>query len=177
MNRLEKFFVNNTLWNFLTKKYIFEPFLNSIKENPKKILEIGCGIGATSKMIKERFPESEIVATDIDEEQIYKAEANGIQFMTADAKNLDFKNNKFDAVFAFFTFHHVKGYKKAIKECRRVLKKTGVLYIIEIGEYSPHRLPLLRGSEIFTKREFEKSLKGWKIESKGNEFLFKIKAR
>ena len=70
MQKTEKIFVNNPIFNYLHNKFLVERFLKNISDNPKSILEVGCGIGYTTKAISKKFPNSKITAMDYDKGQI-----------------------------------------------------------------------------------------------------------
>jgi len=114
---LERIWVNSSPWNLFTKTFLYWPFLKKIKEEPKKILEIGCGVGKTTSFIAKRFPEADIVAIDFDGQQIRKASRinkdHNTRFEQGDATQLVFGRNSFDAVFVFMAFHHIDDYKNA----------------------------------------------------------------
>ncbi|MDP1728675.1 MAG: class I SAM-dependent methyltransferase [archaeon] len=104
---------------------------SNLPKSRKKALEIGCGIGRLSKKLANKF--KEVYAIDISPKMI--AEANRriskVHFIEMDAEHLRFKNNSFDFIISRNTFHHVN-LKKAITESKRVLKKEGILVIIDI---------------------------------------------
>ena len=173
MRKIEKFFVNNMIFNCLHNKFLVSKFLKHIQEKPKNILEIGCGGGYTTKSIRKRFPNSKIAAIDYDKEQIKIANKlhrniENVKFMQGDATSLKFKNNTFDAVFEFNVLHHIKNYEKAIKEIKRVLKKNKKFYIMDVSKY--FFIPILRNffpaEAYFTKEELIKKLEKNKFEIK-----------
>lgn len=170
---MEKFFVNSPIFNYFHNKFLVSKFLKSIQDNPKNILEIGCGIGYTTKSIRERFPNAKITAIDYDNEQIKTAnmqhgKIKNVKFMQGDATKLKFKNNSFDAVFEFNVLHHIKNYEKAIKEINRLLNEKKGFYIMDISKY--FFIPILRNlfpaEAYFTKEEIIKKLKENKFEIK-----------
>lgn len=184
MSFLEKLFVNNYLWNKLNKFLLTKPFLKQVRNSPKNILEIGCGIGKTTKSLAEFFPKSKITAVDYDNDQIKIAKQSKIpkvSFEQGDATDLRFKSNSFDAVFAFLVFHHVENYKKALKECFRVLKNQGYLYVIDVGALSPHFFQsLFPAPKPFSKSEFAEQIikAGFVVEHlSGNNIIFRLIAK
>jgi len=186
MHRLEKIFVNNFIWNFFYTRIIVLRFLKNIEDNPKNILEIGCGMGYTTKALNQHFPNAKITAIDYDEEQIKQAnilhgKINNVKFMQGDATKLKFKNNTFDGVFEFGVLHHIKNYEKAIKEINRVLSKNKTFYIVDISKYV--FIPIFRNlfppESYFTREEMIKKLKEYKfkIKSHNGKRLFSIVAK
>ena len=140
MRRIEKFFVNSHIFNYFHNKFLVSKFLKSIQDNPKNILEIGCGIGYTTKSLGKKFPNAKITAIDYDKEQINLAnklhgKIKNVKFMQGDATKSKFKHKSFDAVFEFNTLHHIKNYEKAINEIKRALKKNKNFYIMDISKY------------------------------------------
>jgi ubiquinone/menaquinone biosynthesis C-methylase UbiE len=71
------------------------------------LLELGCGPGdPTTKTLAERF---NVTANDISESclSLAKKNAPSAQFILSDMTSLKFDANSFDAVVAYYAFHHV----------------------------------------------------------------------
>ena len=103
----------------------------------KKILDVGCGDGTYAFVLSKLG--ALVSGQDLDFTQIQTAnervygnsnELKG-QFICADAKNLMFASNSFDAVFSADFFEHIDLNTKrhVIKEIYRVLKPGGILVI------------------------------------------------
>ena len=56
---------------------------------------------------------------------------NRITFKEADAENLSFSNNKFDAITVGFGVRNFENLNKGLNEIYRVLSKDGILVILE----------------------------------------------
>lgn len=122
-NQISKLLMNNFLQSFKT-------LLNEIdKDEIKLISEIGVGEGSLLKKLIEIFPNAKYWATDLSNDEVKKAKnsLNGIKkvsFNVQNAENLhSFKKNQFDLVVCCEVLEHVKNYKKALKELKRISKK------------------------------------------------------
>ena len=186
MYKFEKRFVNSDFCIFIHKKLIFPSFFKFIDNDLKgKALEIGCGIGETTKLLAKKFNKLMITAIDYDKEQIRIANKNknlkNAKFFQRDATNLKLKNSSFDYVMETNTLHHIKDYIKVIKEVYRVLKKNGIFYLMDISKYLfiwPLRL-FFPPESYFSKKELIIQLEnnGFKVEKSNGNLLFFIAAR
>ncbi len=69
-----------------------------------------------------------------------KARAVGVEdrikFQYLNAESLDFPDDSFDAIFMYDTLQHIKNRERALNECLRVLRASGLICIIEWNEKS-----------------------------------------
>ncbi len=138
-----------------SRKY-FEVW-NHIEKNPDwNVLEIGCGTGLYSNLLRQDF--SQLIATDLNKGMLDELNKNypDIKTLQADATNLaGFKDEMFDLVFCMSVLHHIDEGKRlrALAELRRVLKPGGHLVVCE--PYWRHPLPLLfqfiQGEPVFSR--------------------------
>ena len=104
-----------------------------LKENNLgKTLELGCGTGLFTETL-QKISEN-VVATDFSEEMVSAAKQKrgslkNVEFMQANALDLDFGDENFDSVFMANLIHVIGNTEKVIRESSRVLKKNGVLII------------------------------------------------
>jgi ubiquinone/menaquinone biosynthesis C-methylase UbiE len=101
-----------------------------------KILEIGCGVGLTTRHIAKNY-KVEIVGIDISKKMIKKAKdrnkkIKSAKFLVADAQKLPFNDNTFDIVFTESVIAFVPNKLKAIKEFKRVTKPGGYIGLNEV---------------------------------------------
>jgi len=183
MSWLEKLLVNNPFFDFWRRRTA-KALLRRVRDTNGIVLEIGCGKGTTTMEIATRLPNAKIIATDFDEEQVALAKEHAskrIKVTQADASNLVFKNNTFNAVFVFLAYHHVEEWKKALKESFRVLKPHGDLYVEELSLKPFPRLKhwFLPTPGIFSKQEFLAELrkKGFKIINSEGGYKFWVHTR
>jgi ubiquinone/menaquinone biosynthesis C-methylase UbiE len=137
LNWAERLAVNNPL-RPLQQQLEIRWYKKNVELYPGSlILEIGCGRGAGSGLIKKEFRPRQIHAMDLDIDMIKKAETylspkgkEGIAFFVGDVCNLPYTDETMDAVFGFGVLHHITDWQGALKEIVRVLK-TGGIYCFE----------------------------------------------
>ncbi len=103
-----------------------------------RVLEIGCATGYTSCMIAEQFG-CQVTGIDLSEILIDKAKerANNrgltnARFQVANAMNLPFDDNTFDAVYAVALTGLLPQKEKAYKEFERVVKPDGMISTLDL---------------------------------------------
>ena len=171
LNKIEFALMNNPIRAFIQKKHEIRVLRRMTPiTNIGIALEIGCGNGYGTKLIKAYFCPSRIVAIDLDEKMIQlarrKNKDSSIQYHVMDASTLSFTDRTFDAIFDFGIIHHIPNWKDCISEMHRVLKVNGevILEEISIDTFStlPGRIwkPLLDHpyNEMFTTAEFLESI-------------------
>ncbi len=111
---------------------------DSIFSKGSFILEAGCGVGAQTKIIAPKNPESNFISIDLSEVSISEAkklmtslEIHNVEFRQADIYNLPFKDETYDSVIVCFVLEHLHNPIQALKELKRVLKKEGTMIAIE----------------------------------------------
>jgi len=111
---------------------------DSIFSKDSLVLEAGCGVGAQTKIIATKNPESNFISVDLSEESIREAkrilkslDINNVELKQADIYNLPFKDETFDSVIICFVLEHLHNPIQALYELKRVLKKGGTMVAIE----------------------------------------------
>ena len=101
-------------------------------------LEIGCGQGAVTRLLVERYG-GQVVASDYDPEQVALARerladlGERVEFRVVDARAIPFDDTLFDGVFSFYVLHHIPGgWRKVVVETARVLKPGGWFVFADI---------------------------------------------
>ncbi|MDG4595348.1 MAG: methyltransferase domain-containing protein [Candidatus Contendobacter sp.] len=106
----------------------------------RRILEIGCGVGAQISIVARKFPDLTIDGVDLVESQINRARtvlesliaSERVSLTIASAYELPFPSNYYDGVCIFCVLEHIDDPLAALKEARRVLKPAGVFYCTEV---------------------------------------------
>ncbi len=104
------------------------PYLKEYK-NPK-ILDLGCGEGQFCDILNLYKKDFEYLGVDISETQIKKLKRKGLKGIIHDvSKKIPFENHSFDIVIATEIIEHLFDPDAFLQECRRVLKKEGLMVL------------------------------------------------
>lgn len=106
----------------------------------KEIVEIGCGVGAQTALLLQRFPHTSIVGVDASADQLARARealaiplaAGRVQLLEGDARALPLADNRFDGAFLCWVLEHVREPRRVLEEARRVLRSGGRVYCTEV---------------------------------------------
>lgn len=106
---------------------------------PLKIADIGCGTGASTRVLAQSLPNAHVTAVDLMPEFIEvlatHAEQNGwrsrIQPRVASMDDLPFETQEFDVIWSEGAIYNL-GFERGITDWRRFLKPDGVLVVSEI---------------------------------------------
>jgi demethylmenaquinone methyltransferase/2-methoxy-6-polyprenyl-1,4-benzoquinol methylase len=105
-----------------------------------KVLDLACGTGDFSKLVRREAPETSVIAADLTETML---RLSGLpRAVCADAASLPFADGSFDAVFVGYGLRNFPGLRAAIEEVHRVLKPGGVL--VSLDFFLPSRRWLRR---------------------------------
>jgi len=114
---------------------------------PKNILDVATGTGDVAIEAQKQLQPERIVGIDISkdmlaigEQKMAKKKIDHIVSMqVADAENLPFEDNTFDAITASFGVRNFENLKAGLADMRRVLKPGGKMIIIEFSQ--PEKFP------------------------------------
>lgn len=97
----------------------------------KSILELGCGDGFQSKLLKNYF--NSIISTDLNEQRMnFDLINQGITLEVLDAELVgeNYSKESFDFIFSSNMVEHLPNYKKCLHGIKKVLKNDGIAIII-----------------------------------------------
>jgi ubiquinone/menaquinone biosynthesis C-methylase UbiE len=108
----------------------------------KKILDVGCGTGTMSLMVKQAYPSAQMVGLDGDPQILEiarsKAQKLGleIRFDQGMSFDLPYPNESFDVVLTSMMLHHLTRDDKltTAQEMYRILRPGGQLFGADFGE-------------------------------------------
>ena len=95
------------------------------------ILDVGCGTGVISSELKKHS--DIVIGTDISLQMLdfSKYKHGEVVYFQDDITHSKLLDNTFTIIVARNVFHHIGDMNKALKECMRLLKPGGKMYIIE----------------------------------------------
>ncbi len=107
-----------------------------------RVLDLGCGTGTLTVLIKQTHPKADVVGIDGDEAVLEIARSKALQAgvnITLDlgmAFQLPYPNNSFDRVLSSLVIHHLgtENKQRAMQEIYRVLRLGGELHVVDFGK-------------------------------------------
>jgi demethylmenaquinone methyltransferase/2-methoxy-6-polyprenyl-1,4-benzoquinol methylase len=101
---------------------------------PRDVLDLATGSGDLALAIRDRLPETKIVAADFSPDMLEVAREKGVaNTVVADALQLPFENAAFDAVTVAFGLRNMADWDRALKEMARVLRNGGHILILDFS--------------------------------------------
>ena len=102
--------------------------------DPINVLDIATGSGDLALEIQKKCPNAEVIGSDFCEPMLQQAEKRGLKkTVLADALNLPFSDNFFNAVTVGFGLRNMADWSVALNEMFRVLSSKGYLIILDFS--------------------------------------------
>ncbi|MBW4635158.1 MAG: class I SAM-dependent methyltransferase [Iphinoe sp. HA4291-MV1] len=128
-----------------------QALIDTIKVQPRRILDLGCGTGSTTLMLKQAFPQAEVIGLDLSPYMLvradHKAESAGldIHWRHGNVQKTDFPDASFDLVTASLLFHEIPTAVSVtiLQECFRLLLTGGQLVILDGNQKTLRQLDWL----------------------------------
>ncbi|MBW4650526.1 MAG: methyltransferase domain-containing protein [Kastovskya adunca ATA6-11-RM4] len=132
-----------------------QTLVDAVKGQPWRILDLGCGTGSTTLMLKQAFPQAEVVGMDLSPYMLfmadYKAKQAGLdlQWRHGKAEETGFPDASFDVVTASLLFHETPPAvsQSILREAFRLLVPGGQVLILDGSQKTLHQVSWL--TEIF----------------------------
>ena len=119
--------------------WVRESLVKAIQGVPRRILDLGCGTGTTTQMLKRRFPGAEVMGLDLSSQMLvmadHKARAAAVEvtFRHGNAMATGLPAAAFDVVCATLLFHETPPAvaKTILAEAFRLLTPGGQLLVLD----------------------------------------------
>lgn len=135
--------------------WIRQALIDAVNVKPRRILDLGCGTGSTTIMLKQAFPDAEVIGMDLSPYMLlrsfHKSESAGlnIEWQQGNAENTNFPDASFDLVTASLLFHETPSSttQAILHECFRLLVPGGQVLILDGNQKTLRQMEWL--SDIF----------------------------
>ncbi|MCC5868269.1 MAG: methyltransferase domain-containing protein [Gammaproteobacteria bacterium] len=139
----------NDIRGHTTAQHLFEVYPDL---EPKKILDLGCAIGASTVAVASYFPDAQTYGVDVGAAMLRYAHARAehlgqrVHYVQANAEHTDFPDESFDFVYSCVLLHETSkaAARKIFAECHRLLRPGGVVIHCEVP-------PSPEGRSVWTK--------------------------
>jgi len=125
-------------WAALIQRETAEKLINFTPDTaPTKILEIGCGTGFLTKLLVQKYPDSQITATDISGKMIEKCKSKlpFIHFEKTDGETYE-PTTKYDLIISNMTVQWFDNPVTGIDRLKEFLNPNGSLLFSTLGDKS-----------------------------------------
>lgn len=110
----------------------------------QRVLDLGCGTGTLTLLIKQTYPDANVLGLDGDTRVLARAHAKAekasmpLAFNVGMAFQLPYPDQTFDRVLTSLVLHHLttENKQRTLHEVYRVLQPGGALYVLDFGK--PH---------------------------------------
>jgi len=119
--------------------WVRESLVKATQGTPRRILDLGCGTGTTTLMLKKRFPSAEVIGLDLSPHMLVVADHKAreadldVTFRHGNAMETGLPDASFDVVCATLLFHETPPAvtKAILRESFRLLSPWGQVLILD----------------------------------------------
>lgn len=142
-------------------------------ENPQTIIDIGCGPGNSTALLKKKYPNARVLGVDYSEDMLSRARKDypDIDFEQCDAgADLSRYRGQFDIVFSNACIQWIPDHKKLIPAMYDMLKAGGILAVQQPMNYEEPIQKIIRSVAANEKWRDRLSLRVIDILTKGEYY-------
>jgi ubiquinone/menaquinone biosynthesis C-methylase UbiE len=119
--------------------WVRQGLIDRIRCYPQRILDLGCGTGSMTLMLKQAFPQAEVIGLDLSPYMLVVAEDKArkagcrIAWEHGQAEQTPYPNASFDLITAALLFHETPPdiSRSILRECFRLLEVGGEVLILD----------------------------------------------
>jgi ubiquinone/menaquinone biosynthesis C-methylase UbiE len=124
----------------------------------KRVADVGCGKGRFARIVKERYPDSSVIALDLAEAMLAHVPRD-IPAVAATMTALPLRSASMDAAYATESLEHAVDIPVAVAELARIVKPGGRIVIIDKSARAWGRLETPPWEKWFDEKELSDLLK------------------
>jgi cyclopropane fatty-acyl-phospholipid synthase-like methyltransferase len=111
---------------------LVDEIASAIPTDARTIVDTGCGLGAGTRRIADRFPSARVTGLNLSLWQLAQVHARGVGAIVTDAARLSLASDTIDAVVAIESPQHFDTRADFFAEAYRVLRPGGVLTLSDM---------------------------------------------
>jgi ubiquinone/menaquinone biosynthesis C-methylase UbiE len=119
--------------------WVRQALIDSIMSKPRRILDLGCGTGSTTLLLKQAFPQAQVIGLDLSPYMLVMADRKAkeagldIEWRHGKAEETGFSATSFDVVTASLLFHETPPTvsQSILREAFRLLTPGGEVLILD----------------------------------------------
>jgi len=131
--------------------WVRQALIDKIQGQPRRILDLGCGTGTTTRLLKQAFPTAEVIGLDLSPHMLVVADDKArqanltISWVHGNAEHTPFPTASFDLVTASLLFHETPTAvaQTILREAFRLLRPSGEVAILDGNPETLRTLPWL----------------------------------
>jgi malonyl-CoA O-methyltransferase len=117
----------------IIQKEVARELLSKIpNKNYKNILDIGCGTGFLTSLVKNTFPDANVTGIDnsLGMIDIAKRMNRNIKFKCIDANRIDLMDEEYDLIVSSMALHWIENLPEWLVRVNKVMSENGSLYFV-----------------------------------------------
>lgn len=131
--------------------WVRQALIDAIKVQPRRILDLGCGTGSTTLMLKQAFPQAEVIGLDLSPYMLVRAEDKAktagldICWQHGIAEKTGLEDATFDLVTTSLLFHETPAAvaQAILRESFRLLVVGGQILILDGNQKTLRQVEML----------------------------------
>ncbi len=138
----------NNVMSFGMQNIIKKLSINRLNaKKPQKIIDLCTGTGDIAILLAKKYPNAEITGIDFSEKMIKLAKEKtkkypNIKIKQGNVMDLKIEDNSFDICTISFGLRNLPDIEQSITEMNRILKKEGIISILDLGRVYPIVAPI-----------------------------------